>query len=144
MAEDKLFKGGFGMKPAGLISIIAGALLLAGLCAGRPLMAQTQSHELAELRQKNAELEKKVSELEALLKQCAEAGKNQFSEDYGWQNKRTWRSLEAGMSEDQVRALLGEPVKEIKGVKTLWYYPSIYGGYVSFDEKGLLSGWKEP
>jgi hypothetical protein len=48
------------------------------------------------------------------------------------------------MSEDQVRALLGEPVKEIKGVKTLWYYPSIYGGYVSFDEKGLLSGWKEP
>ena len=132
------------MKPVNLIGIIVTALLALSLFAGRPLMAQTQSHELAELRQKNAELEKKVSELEALLKQCVEAGKNQFSEDYGWQNKRTWRSLEAGMSEDQVRALLGEPVKEIKGVKTLWYYPSIYGGYVSFDEKGLLSGWKEP
>jgi len=130
------------MKHAGLV--ILAAFAAATLFLGQPLAAWATTDELSALRQKNAELEKKVSELEALLKQCVEAGKNQFSEDYGWQNKRTWRSLEAGMSEDQVRALLGEPVKEIKGVKTLWYYPSIYGGYVSFDEKGLLSGWKEP
>jgi len=130
------------MKHVGLV--ILAAFAAATLFLGQPLAAWATTDELSALRQKNAELEKKVSELEALLKQCVEAGKNQFSEDYGWQNKRTWRSLEAGMSEDQVRALLGEPVKEIKGVKTLWYYPSIYGGYVSFDEKGLLSGWKEP
>jgi hypothetical protein len=55
-----------------------------------------------------------------------------------------WRNLEAGMNEEQVRTILGEPVKEIQGVRTLWYYPSIYSGYVSFDDKGRLSGWKEP
>ena len=32
----------------------------------------------------------------------------------------------------------------IKGVKILWYYPNIYGGYVSFDEEGRLTGWNEP
>ena len=132
------------MKPARLISIIAGALLVAGLCAGRPLIAQTQHDELAQLRQKNAELERRVQDLEALLEECIEAWENRFSEGHGWQNKRNWRNLEAGMSKEKVRTLLGEPVKEIKGVKTLWYYPSIYGGYVSFDDKGALSGWKEP
>jgi hypothetical protein len=29
-------------------------------------------------------------------------------------------------------------------VRTFWYYPSIYSGYVSFDDKGRLAGWKEP
>jgi outer membrane protein assembly factor BamE (lipoprotein component of BamABCDE complex) len=130
------------MKHAGLV--ILAAFAAATLFLGQPLAAWATTDELSALRQKNAELEKKVSELEALLKQCVEAGKNRFSEEHGWQNRRNWRSLEPGMKEEQVRALLGQPVREIKGVKTLWYYPSIYGGYVSFDDKGLLSGWKEP
>ncbi len=48
------------------------------------------------------------------------------------------------MKEDRVKGILGEPVKVIKGVKTLWYYPNFYGGYVSFDEGGKLIGWNEP
>ena len=43
------------------------------------------------------------------------------------------------MKETQVTKILGEPVKVIKGVKTLWYYPNLYGGHVSFDEKGGLT-----
>jgi len=104
----------------------------------------SQQEDISTLRQKNAALEAKVKELEALLKQCTEARNNQFSEDYGWQSKKNWRSLEVGMKDSQVTKILGEPVKVIKGVKTFWYYPNMYGGHVSFDEKGVVSGWKEP
>jgi hypothetical protein len=132
------------MKPASFVGALTIALLAVGFCTGRPLMAQTQSDEIAQLRQENAELQTKVMELEALLGKCKEQGDVRFSEEHRWQNKRNWRNLEAGMNEAQVRTILGEPVKEIQGVKTLWYYPSIYSGYVSFDDKGRLSGWKEP
>ena len=104
----------------------------------------SQQEDISTLIEKNAALEAKIKELEALLNQCKEARENQFSEEHGWQSKKNWRSLEVGMKEVQVTKILGEPVKVIKGVKTLWYYPSMYGGYVSFDEKGSVSGWKEP
>jgi hypothetical protein len=132
------------MKPLSLVGVLTVALSVFVFCAGRPLMAQTQNDEIAQLRQENAMLGIKLKELEALLGACMEQRDIRFSEEHGWQNKRNWRNLEAGMNEEQVRTILGEPVKEIQGVKTLWYYPSIYSGYVSFDDKGRLSGWKEP
>jgi len=104
----------------------------------------SQQEDVAKLRQEKAALEAKVNELEALLKQCTEERNKQFSEDQGWQSKKNWRSLEVGMKESQVTKMLGEPFKVIKGVKTFWYYPNLYGGYVSFDEKGAVSAWKEP
>jgi hypothetical protein len=132
------------MKPASLVGGIAVALVALVFCSGRPLIAQTHSDEITQLRQENAELETKVKELETLLTACMEEKKVRFSAEHGWQNKRNWRNLETGMMEEQVRMILGEPVKEIQGVRTLWYYPSIYSGYVAFDDKGRLSGWKEP
>ena len=132
------------MKCVELLSILVAALVVASLFLVQPLAAQATADELSALRQKNAELEKKVNDLEAMLKQCTEASKNKFSEDQGYQNKKNWRTLEPGMNEEQVKKLLGDPLKVIKGVKTLWYYPNIYGGYVSFDEKGRLTGWNEP
>jgi len=116
--------------------------IVLSLAWASPLFSQQE--DISTLRQKNAALEAKVKELEALLKQHTEARKNQFSEDRGWQSKKNWRSLEVGMKQPQVTELLGEPVKVIKGVKTFWYYPNMYGGHVSFDDKGSVSGWKEP
>jgi thymidylate synthase len=136
--------GGFMMKPANLFGLVVAVSFAVTLAWGQPLIAQTQQDEVSQLRQKNMELENRVKELEALLKECVEAKKNQFPEDRGWENKKNWRSLESGMNEDQVKKILGEPVKVIKGVKTLWYYPNLYGGYVSFDDKGRLVGWNEP
>jgi len=132
------------MKRNGIMMMIVAAFAAASLFVVKPLAAQSTTDELSALRQKNAELEKKVNELEALLKECTEAREKQFSDDQGYQNKKNWRSLESGMNEEQVKKLLGDPLKVIKGVKTLWYYPNIYGGYVSFDEKGRLTGWNEP
>ncbi len=48
------------------------------------------------------------------------------------------------MADTQVKSILGEPTKVIKGIQDLWYYPNIYGGYVSFDKDGKLAGWNEP
>jgi hypothetical protein len=132
------------MRPANLVHALTVGLLAFGFCAAQPPMARAQSNEISLLRQKNAELETKVQELEAMLGACTEQKNVRFSEEHGWQNKRNWRNLEAGMNEEQVRKILGEPVKEIQGVRTFWYYPSIYSGYVSFDDKGRLAGWKEP
>ena len=131
------------MKRVDFLTVVLAALV-ATFFLVQPLGAQATTDELSALRQKNAELEKKVNELEALLRECTEAREKQFSDDQGYQNKKNWRSLESGMNEEQVKKLLGDPLKVIKGVKTLWYYPNIYGGYVSFDEKGRLTGWNEP
>jgi outer membrane protein assembly factor BamE (lipoprotein component of BamABCDE complex) len=132
------------MKRADLVNLILAALAAASLCLVQPLFAQATGDEISALRQKNAELEKKIKELEALLTECAEANNKPFSDDQGYQNKKNWRSLEQGMNQDQVKKILGDPLKVIEGVKTLWYYPNIYGGYVSFDENGRLTGWNEP
>jgi outer membrane protein assembly factor BamE (lipoprotein component of BamABCDE complex) len=123
--------------------VVLGAVAL-GLCLTLrpPLFAQED--EISTLRQRVTELEQKVELLEVLLKECTEARQKQEASSYGWQNKKNWRSLEIGMSESQVREALGEPVKVIQGIKTLWYYPNFYGGYVSFDENGNLTGWNEP
>ena len=104
----------------------------------------SQEEDISKLKQENAALEARVKDLEAQLKQCTEERNKQFSEGQGWQSKKNWRSLEGGMKEQQVTKILGEPFKVIKGVKTFWYYPNLYGGYVSFDEKGTVSAWKEP
>lgn len=129
------------MKRMSLILFFVFGIVLS-LAWDSPVLSQQD--DISTLREKNAALEAKIKELEALLKQCEEARENQFSEDHGWQSKKNWRSLEVGMQEAQVTKILGEPVKVIKGVKAFWYYPSMYGGYVSFDEKGSVSGWKEP
>jgi len=109
-----------------------------------PSQVSAQTDEVSQLRQRVIELEGKLKALEGQLKECSEARQRQQEADYGWQNKKNWRSLEMGMKEDRVKGILGEPVKVIKGVKTLWYYPNFYGGYVSFDEGGKLIGWNEP
>ena len=129
------------MKKRSLRLFILFAIVLS-LTWASPLFSQQE--DVSKLRQEKAALEAKVKELETQLKGCTEERNKQFSGDHGWQSKKNWRSLEAGMKEPQVTKMLGEPFKVIKGVKTFWYYPNLYGGYVSFDEKGAVSAWKEP
>ena len=104
---------------------------------------RSQDDEVLRLRQKISELEKRVNDMEKLLTICTEEQKT-HDEMPGWQNKKNWRKLTTGMTKEQVESILGEPTKMISGVRTLWYYPNIYCGYVSFDEKGNLIGWNEP
>jgi len=109
-----------------------------------PSLIFAQTDEVSQLRQRVIELEQKIKEVDGQLKECQESARKHEEVDHGWQNKKNWRSLEVGMKEEQVRSILGVPVKVIKGVKTLWYYPSLYEGYVCFGENGKLTGWNEP
>lgn len=121
----------------------------AALCSLQALLGTSQlSHaqeiEVNRLQSRITQLESKIEELEELLKECREARKAAQLDQFGWQNKKNWRRLSKGMQEGQVKSMLGEPSKVIQGVKTLWYYPNIYCGYVTFDEKGRVIGWNEP
>jgi len=107
------------------------------------LSGLAEEDEASQLQQKIVTLENRIKHLEALLKKCSDLTAEE-SDTTGWQNKKNWRRLEEGMNMDKVQSLLGKPVKTIQGVRTLWYYPSIYCGYVSFDNKGNLIGWNEP
>jgi outer membrane protein assembly factor BamE (lipoprotein component of BamABCDE complex) len=116
--------------------------LAIGLAFQLPCTAQED--ETTKLRQKITELETRIKELETTLTKYQEHEKGGRDSSNTWENKKNWRKLETGMSRDKVLSLLGEPIKTIEGVKTLWYYPDIYRGYVSFDDKGKLTGWQEP
>ena len=55
-------------------------------------------------------------------------------------NKANWRALRRGMTEVEVKALLGEPLKVQGGYITYWYYQNARVAIVN--EK--LDGWEEP
>jgi len=119
--------------------MVAAMLLLHPFCQ----RSYAQQDELQRLRQKITKLESRIKYLEKLVITSPDSSVRTTNEQ-GWENRMNWRRLEVGMSEAQVRKVLGEPIKMIKGVKTLWYYPNIYCGYVSFDKDELLVGWNEP
>lgn len=108
----------------------------------QPLTAKDE--EILRLRQRITELENRIKALENFYLIFEESQDVQAGTVEGWQNKKNWRRLETGMTKDQVQSILGKPIKTIKGVRTLWYYPNIYRGYVSFDENGRLIVWSEP
>ncbi len=103
-----------------------------------------ENNEIEALKQKITSLENRIKDLESLLKIYQIPAEQGIDKKYGWLNKKTWRSLKKGMTEDEVKKILGEPVKSIEGFRTIWYYPSFYSGIVSFDEKGNLIGWNAP
>ncbi|HJX35014.1 MAG TPA: outer membrane protein assembly factor BamE [Desulfatiglandales bacterium] len=103
-----------------------------------------QDDEILMLQKKISELENRIKELEGILMIYKEPERILSETGQGWQNKKNWRSLKTGMTEEQVRSILGEPVKRINGIRTLWYYPNIFSSYLSFDEDGRLSVWNEP
>ena len=125
-----------------IISIITGSAL--AFYTFFPQIVTAQDDDILILQQKISDLEKRIKDLETILMLPTESEKLLTGTNQGWQNKKNWRSLRTGMTLEEVRDTLGEPIKTIKGVKTLWYYPNIYCGYVSFDEEGYVNAWGEP
>ncbi|MFH1488097.1 MAG: outer membrane protein assembly factor BamE [Pseudomonadota bacterium] len=103
--------------------------------------AHAENDEVIQLRLRIVELENRIKQLEGLLTENAH---KDVKIETGWQNKKNWRKLKTGMTAPQVQKILGEPIKIIEGIQILWYYPNIYCGYCSFDEKGHLVSWNEP
>ncbi len=127
-----------------LLAAFVGIFLFVSFSYSNISASAENKNDIDSLKQKITELEKRIKDLEAILK-IYHGPKNQKSEEsYGWLNKKNWRNLKKGMTADEVKKILGEPVKVIEGSKSIWYYPSFYDNYISFDEKGKLTGWNEP
>ena len=62
-----------------------------------------------------------------------------------WRDVSLWRGLSHGMSQDDVKRILGEPEKIADlGFMVTWYYGYPEGGQVMFGRDGRLESWLEP
>jgi uncharacterized protein YceK len=66
-----------------------------------------------------------------------------FNMEDAWRQLVKWRSLKRGMTESDVRSILGEPQQvETFSSFSSWAYPG--GGKTVFDRDGRLDAWSEP
>jgi len=95
-----------------------------------------QANEAA-LLQRIADLEKRVSSLEQALEEVSSKDR--------WKDPVIWQRIKKEMFSDDIRKLLGKPVRVEKQIFTTWYYhpTSKLHSYVWFDE-GTVLGWKAP
>lgn len=103
-------------------------------------MAAAQS-----LDERVRDLERRVEQIEKAKEQSTgAAGANRTAgRSDSSRQLASWRSLRLGMTEADVRTILGEPNKvEVVGYIS-WDYPG--GGRVRFDRfSGKVQGWSEP
>lgn len=87
------------------------------------------------------ELERRVEQLEKQRNQPGTVERSANSRQL-----QNWRSLKTGMTETEVRSILGEPHKvDVNPVIVFWYYDFPRGGSVRFDGSSRrLEGWSEP
>jgi len=127
------------MKKA-MLFIISSLLLVMAM---HTPMASREKDKVKLLRKRVDSLEKRVTALENIL--TSASGKKSYTGNLGdWKNRQNWRQLEVGMTEDQVRSLLGEPRKvDVGAVLVFWYYGN--SSNVNFDtDSKRVSGWGEP
>lgn len=92
------------------------------------------------------ELERRVEQLERQSSQPNSpvvAPKPASGQPDGWRQRENWRSLRRGMTESEVRSILGEPQKvDSYSSFSTWAYPG--NGQAGFDRNGRLERWSEP
>ena len=117
------------------------------LCLGA-LVSDTASAQ--SLEERIRELERRVGQLEQQIQQQPASGGLSHKEiparAAAWRNIENWRALRRGMTEDDVRSILGKPHKVDAGsFLILWYYDYPGGGSVRFStSNSLLEAWTEP
>ena len=87
------------------------------------------------------QLNGRVSALEGMLNQ-AKANQQPIVTGEGWKSLANWRKLKQGMSEDDLRTLLGEPQRINGGSFSRWKYPNL--GEVTFYMRDGVYKWNEP
>jgi len=62
-----------------------------------------------------------------------------------WKDVSVWRGLSHGMSQDDVKRILGAPEKVVDlGFQVTWHYGYPLGGEVTFGKDGKVESWSEP
>ena len=67
------------------------------------------------------DLNRRISELEARLQKLEHLMDEKFADDR-WKDAILWSRIRPGMSEADVRKLLGKPARVEKAIFTTWYY----------------------
>ena len=92
-------------------------------------------------------LENEIKDLKARISSLEKDGQNKSAtakhtaSGDGWKNLANWRTLKRGLSYQEIRSLLGEPIRVDGGSFTRWLYQN--RGYVEFYEDKVYS-WQEP
>ena len=127
-----------------MTAILRAALVAAFTAASIPTVAVGQKvsadARIDSLQRRTADLERRVSELEALIRVEPSGGRSVPASPNS-QDIANWRQLRRGMKMDAVRKLLGEPGSVTAGSFTHWWYPN--GASVTFYEN-KVDGWQEP
>ncbi len=128
------------------------AALLYSLCAGfLPTIAEGQNRSSDSLSQrivflelKAVELERRIQELESLIK--AEPPRDAPERGVGnWRDIAKWRRLSRGMTMEQVRTAIGEPDKvEVILSTTTWTWGEFPDYATVRFSNDRLAGWTEP
>ena len=117
------------------------AVSIPTVAAGQNVTVDTLLHRLDSLQRRTVDLERRVGELEALIK--AEPSRTRpVTASANARDVANWRRLRLGMTADEVRALLGEPDNVDAGsYMTTWSYPDF--SHVTFKSE-KVDGWSEP
>lgn len=109
-----------------------------GALLGLTVLLIASNHALAD----DASLEQRVVELESRMQKLERLLDEKFADDR-WREPILWRRIRPGMSEEDVRKLLGKPARVEERIFTTWYYheTSKLHSYVWFDE-GKVLGWE--
>jgi hypothetical protein len=111
------------------------------VAAGQDTSTEGLLHRIENLERANNDLERRVAELESLIKSKPSKGRP-ITTSARWQDLANWRQLHSGMTMDEVRGLLGEPERVEGGPLTYWYWAGANVYFTSPDNK--LAGWSEP
>ena len=117
------------------------ALLLCSLAFQVNAQSGATDERIRLLEAQILQLNGRVAALEGMLNQ-AKASQQPIVTGEGWKSRANWRKLRKGMSEDEVRALLGEPERLNGGSFSRWKYPS-YEEVVFHMNRGVYQ-WTEP
>ncbi|NVK00093.1 MAG: hypothetical protein HWE12_01005 [Oceanospirillaceae bacterium] len=116
-------------------------LMLVLVATSNTVVADETADKLERLEKMIVALHNRLEVIEKKL--SSEKAVSAISSD-GYKSVSNWRKLETGMSTDDVRALLGEPLKINGGGVADWFYDNdIWHSKVTF-VSGRLQAWAEP
>lgn len=122
-------------------------LILSQQSIGAADRRKTTKERLAELEEAVTALKQKVDDLEQRMQQLETKPREEPKADTGPPKhtlKTNWDQLQKGMSQDQVRSIMGEPSEKSQDGRS-WYYVIRRRLYaVKFDESGALAEWNSP
>ncbi len=130
-------------------ALVASALVTAPATASPDKSLQSQidalSQHLSELEQRIAAIEKKPTTVTRTTIIKTDNSLPQPTNPGEWRDSTNWIHLKVGMDYDDVRDLLGEPLKIRRGASEFWYYTDqkFDGAHLKFLFKKVNS-WQPP